>query len=268
VGGEEAHGEGPLQPHATPHRRMVPDEPPFRWRGAAPRDLTEAARALRLTSASHRTAPRSRASGTRPRPSGESAQPPIAERPPDLEEDAATAGAISASASLESIRSDPLFSKHSAVWPFETGWAPPIASWLSRLRILHAEIYPSVRVPLSDAINDRGQVRAVWHWARNLDARDLLVHEFAMPADITSGSPDDIDPQRGRLDPGLSRSVGPPRGPEPRRCLHAGIERALNGVSHMENAGGAQAPSSRSRPASGARTPSRVLRPGPSPLWR
>jgi hypothetical protein len=54
----------------------------------------------------------------------------------------------------------------SAVWPFETGWAAK-AKWLpAHVLILHAEIYPSVRDSLPDEIKDRGQVRAMWQWAR------------------------------------------------------------------------------------------------------
>ena len=93
---------------------------------------------------------------------------------------------------LESIRFDPQFAGCSGVWPFETGWAPATKSWLDpELRVLHAEIYPSVRVPLTDTIKDRGQVRAMWHWARDLDAKNLLIREFATPLGITSGSRDD-----------------------------------------------------------------------------
>ena len=66
---------------------------------------------------------------------------------------------------LESLRSDPEFAPCSAVWPFETGWAPTNSAWLGpEVRIVYAEIYPSVRAPLSDPIKDRGQVRAMWHW--------------------------------------------------------------------------------------------------------
>jgi precorrin-8X/cobalt-precorrin-8 methylmutase len=94
---------------------------------------------------------------------------------------------------LESIRFDPQFTCCSAVWPFETGWAPEKGLWLDAdLRVLHAEIYPSVRAPLSDNIKDRGQVRAIWHWARDLDAKNLLTREFAIPAGIASGSRDDV----------------------------------------------------------------------------
>jgi precorrin-8X/cobalt-precorrin-8 methylmutase len=95
---------------------------------------------------------------------------------------------------LESIRFDPEFAGCSAVWPFETGWAPTTGSWLDPdLRVLHAEIYPSLQEEsVTDTIKDRRQVRAMWHWARDLDARNLLIKEFAIPPGITSGSHDDI----------------------------------------------------------------------------
>lgn len=94
---------------------------------------------------------------------------------------------------LNAIRFDPQFAACSAVWPFETGWAPKKdGTWLdSAIRIIHAEIYPSVRAPLTDTIKDRGQVRAMWHWARDLDASNALIHEFAIPPGIESGSAED-----------------------------------------------------------------------------
>jgi precorrin-8X/cobalt-precorrin-8 methylmutase len=80
----------------------------------------------------------------------------------------------------------------SAVWPFETGWAIK-ASWLrEHISIVHAEIYPSVREPKPDPIKDRGQVHAMWEWARDLDRQDQLWYEFARPADIDPGSKEDI----------------------------------------------------------------------------
>lgn len=95
---------------------------------------------------------------------------------------------------LESIRFDPQFARCSAVWPFETGWAPASGSWPDpAVRVLHAEIYPGMRAPLTDGIKDRGQVRAMWHWARDLDASNLLIGEFAIPCGIMSGSEEDID---------------------------------------------------------------------------
>ena len=93
---------------------------------------------------------------------------------------------------LESVRCDASLSFASVVWPFETGWAPHGAAWLSdNQRFVHAEIYPSVREPLPDTIKDRGQVRAMWQWARDLDKRDLLVCEFELPAGISKGSAED-----------------------------------------------------------------------------
>lgn len=90
---------------------------------------------------------------------------------------------------LERIRFHPEFARCSAVWPFETGWAPAAGSWLNQaMRVVHAEIYPSVRAPLADTIKDRGQVRAMWRWARDLDEKNLLTQEFAIPSGITSGS--------------------------------------------------------------------------------
>jgi hypothetical protein len=46
---------------------------------------------------------------------------------------------------LHELRFDSELGQHSVVWPFETGWAAT-ANWLSeRIKIVHAEIYPSVR---------------------------------------------------------------------------------------------------------------------------
>jgi hypothetical protein len=53
------------------------------------------------------------------------------------------------------------------------------AKWLpAHILVLHAEIYPSVRDPLPDEIKDRGQVRAMWYWARDFDRDNLLWREF------------------------------------------------------------------------------------------
>ena len=60
------------------------------------------------------------------------------------------------------------------------------------MSILYAEIYPSVREPIDDLIKDRGQVRSMWEWARDLDRRDLLWFKFARPTEIDPGSPEDI----------------------------------------------------------------------------
>jgi precorrin-8X/cobalt-precorrin-8 methylmutase len=95
-------------------------------------------------------------------------------------------------ARLYQLRNDPEFGTVSAVWPFETGWASK-AKWLPKhISILHAEIYPSVRDPMPDEIKDRGQVRAMWQWARDLDRDDLLWREFCRPVEIDAGSKEDL----------------------------------------------------------------------------
>ena len=95
-------------------------------------------------------------------------------------------------ARLHQLRSDPKFAAISAVWPFETDWATR-AKWLPKhVSILHAEIYPSVRNPMPDEIKDRGQVRAMWQWARDLDCDDLLWREFCRPIEVETGSKEDL----------------------------------------------------------------------------
>jgi hypothetical protein len=93
---------------------------------------------------------------------------------------------------LHQLRNDPKFAATSAVWPFETGWATK-AKWLPKhVSVLHAEIYPSVRDPMPDEIKDRGQVRAVWQWACDLDCADLLWREFCRPIEVETGSKEDL----------------------------------------------------------------------------
>lgn len=83
---------------------------------------------------------------------------------------------------LHQLRFDHELSNLSAVWPFESGWAPEDVIWdLGETRIIHAEIYPSVMEPLPDDVLDRGQVRAMWHWARDQERNGLLQGEFALP---------------------------------------------------------------------------------------
>jgi hypothetical protein len=95
-------------------------------------------------------------------------------------------------ARLHQLRNDPKFAAISAVWPFETDWATK-AKWLPKhVSILHAEIYPSVRNPMPDEIKDRGQVRAMWQWASNLDCDDLLWREFCRPIEVETGSKEDL----------------------------------------------------------------------------
>jgi hypothetical protein len=93
-------------------------------------------------------------------------------------------------ARLHQLRNDPKFATISAVWPFETGWANK-AKWLSEhTSVLHAEIYPKMALP--DQIKDRGQVRAMWQWAHDLDCENLLWREFCRPIDVETGSKEDL----------------------------------------------------------------------------
>jgi hypothetical protein len=95
-------------------------------------------------------------------------------------------------ARLHELRNDAKLDAVSAVWPFETGWATR-AKWLPKhVSILHAEIYPSVRGPLPDEIKDRGQVRAMWQWARDLDRENLLWCEFCRPIEVETVSKEDL----------------------------------------------------------------------------
>jgi hypothetical protein len=91
---------------------------------------------------------------------------------------------------LYQLRNEPKLAPRSTVWPFETGWAVK-ASWLpNQISIVHAEIYPSVREPRSDKGSRPGSC-GVGMGAR-LDRQDQLWYEFARPADIEPGSPEDI----------------------------------------------------------------------------
>ena len=95
---------------------------------------------------------------------------------------------------LHELRFAPEFAQRSLVWPFETGWATK-AKWVDeRISIVHAEIYPKDEY-FEDTIKDRGQVRAMWDWARNLDREDRLWFEFSRPIEIDPGSPEDITVQ-------------------------------------------------------------------------
>jgi precorrin-8X/cobalt-precorrin-8 methylmutase len=92
---------------------------------------------------------------------------------------------------LYDLRNDPFLAPISSVWPFETGWAKD-ESWLpNNFRILHAEIYPSVRRH-PDPIKDRGQVIAMWEWVCELDQQGRLWREFSLPDGIKIGSAEDI----------------------------------------------------------------------------
>ncbi len=94
---------------------------------------------------------------------------------------------------LHQLRYADSFRHVSMVWPFETGWASPSGDWLPEAtRIVHAEIYPSVRDPLEDTVRDRGQVKAMWTWARDTDRAGLLQARFAISTGIQPGSAEDL----------------------------------------------------------------------------
>jgi hypothetical protein len=95
-------------------------------------------------------------------------------------------------ARLHRLRNDPKLAGVSAVWPFETGWAAKAKWHPAHVLVPHAEIYPSVRDPLPDEIKDRGQVRAMWQWARDLDCDNLLWREFCRPIEVETGSKEDL----------------------------------------------------------------------------
>jgi hypothetical protein len=98
-------------------------------------------------------------------------------------------------ASLHKLRNDLQLAGASVVWPFETGWVNK-AKWLPKhVFVLHAEIYPSIRDPMPDQIKDRGQVRSMWHWARDLDRDDLLWREFYRRVEVEIGSKEDLAAQ-------------------------------------------------------------------------
>jgi len=100
---------------------------------------------------------------------------------------------------LHELRATPGLASISAVWPFETGWAPAVSGdgWLTGIQIVLAEIYPSVRKPLEDDVRDRGQVRAMWHWARDLDRTNALLARFARPPAVTPGDEQAVITEEG-----------------------------------------------------------------------
>jgi hypothetical protein len=49
-----------------------------------------------------------------------------------------------------------------------------------------------IQDPLPADTKDRGQVRAMWQWARDLDRENLLWREFCRPIEIENGSKEDF----------------------------------------------------------------------------
>ena len=48
---------------------------------------------------------------------------------------------------------------------------------------------------MPDQIKDRGQVRSMWHWARDLDHDDVLCREYCRPIEVETGSKEDLAAQ-------------------------------------------------------------------------
>jgi len=46
--------------------------------------------------------------------------------------------------------------------------------------------------PRHAEIKDRGRVRAMWQWARDLDRDNLLWREFCRPIEVETGSKEDL----------------------------------------------------------------------------
>lgn len=86
---------------------------------------------------------------------------------------------------VRQLRYAPEFEDVSAVWPFETGFAPIDRRELPR--IVFAEVYPSLIRPLTSTgeIKDKAQVRALCAWFGNLDAMNRLAPLFDSPPGIS-----------------------------------------------------------------------------------
>lgn len=84
------------------------------------------------------------------------------------------AQALTGIAALARLRRDPRLAG-AAVWPFETGLAPPDAP------LALVEIYPSLLAPAAHPVRDAGQVRAAAEAFAALDAAGGLAELFAAP---------------------------------------------------------------------------------------
>lgn len=85
------------------------------------------------------------------------------------------------------LREDPELAAVSRIWPFET--APNEAAFSGcGPRILHAEVWPSLRAAFLDPAvtpRDRAQVRAVATWMAEQDARGELSRWLQLPSDLS-----------------------------------------------------------------------------------
>lgn len=92
------------------------------------------------------------------------------------------------------LRNHEYLSRHSKVWPFETGFTrAPVPT---RPFILHAEIWPGVvknetialKKKRPDLILDQAQVRAMCQWAAKLDQQNELCELFGVPQDMDAAA--------------------------------------------------------------------------------
>lgn len=88
---------------------------------------------------------------------------------------------------VAALRDDPELAAVSQVWPFETSFVPePVPG--PGPYVLHTEVWPGLcrdRYDPALPIRDQAQVRAVAHWAEQLDAAGYLGTLFTRPAGLT-----------------------------------------------------------------------------------
>ncbi|MEE8200401.1 MAG: hypothetical protein V3R29_04450 [Candidatus Acidoferrales bacterium] len=97
------------------------------------------------------------------------------------------------------LREDTSLSKHSQVWPFETGLKklPPRGerAWF----VLHAEIFPSIIgvTPGKGEVKDAAQVRALARHFAQLDKKGQLSPLFEKPADLCDEDRQTVEYEEG-----------------------------------------------------------------------
>jgi hypothetical protein len=86
-----------------------------------------------------------------------------------------------------SLRNDPLLQDVGRIWPFETGFTRvPVPA--SGPAILYAEVWPGIlrgKLDPEVEIRDQAQVRALVHWAAELDLQGELSHYFDTPSGLS-----------------------------------------------------------------------------------
>jgi hypothetical protein len=87
----------------------------------------------------------------------------------------------------------------SKVWPFQTGFIPPVFPQGESV-IIHSEIFPSLVNHLLDPkiqIKDHAQVRALSKHLCSLDSKGLLAELFTPPEGITKQDIEIIENEEG-----------------------------------------------------------------------